>query len=134
MLQNVGSEHIEITRRTKRLRGPFQLRFDLILLRSGGDGGETSNGGTQATQTDTHLGQCFRVARAYPRFIRDDLLEAIARNGAESITAGLLVKLNRASLVKGLLGILNQFVAAVSLRLGGKPKRYNRIQLASKTK
>ena len=118
MLQHVGSEDIEIARRTKRLRGPFQLRFDPILLGTGGDGGKASNGGSQATQTNTHLVQCFRIARANPRLVVYDLTETISHNGAEGIAARhACVKLKRASLLKGLLGILDQFVAAVSLRL-----------------
>ena len=85
MLQYIGSEDIEIASWTKLVRGPFQLRLDPVLLGIGETLGEAGNGGAQAAQTDTHLVQCFRVARANPGLIGYDLTETILRNGAKGL-------------------------------------------------
>src|SRR5262249_39746899 len=108
MFQHVGSKDIEIASRTKLVRGPFQLRLDLTLLGIGADLGEARNGGTQATQTDTHLVQCFRVTRADAWLIGDDLTQTIMHDGAKSVpTRHAWVKLKLTGLLKGLLAIFD---------------------------
>src|SRR5262245_19250592 len=108
MLEYVGSEDIEIAGRPKLVSGRFQLRPDPVLPGIGGDLGEGGNGGPQAAQTDTHLVQCFRVARAHPWLIGDDLTETTVHDGTKGLPAGhAWDKLNRFSLFKGLVGIFD---------------------------
>ena len=135
MLEHVSGEDIDIANRSKLVRGRLQLRLDPVLLGIAGDLGEGGNGGAQAAQTDTHLVQCFGVARAHPWLIGDDLTETISHDGTKGIpTRHAWVKLNRASLLKGVVGIFDQFVAAFSLYLARNPKRYGRIQFPCKAK
>jgi hypothetical protein len=98
MLEYVGGEDIEIASRSKLVGGRFQLPLDPVLPGIGGDLGESGNGGAQAAQTDTHLVQCFGVARAHPWVIGDDLTETIMHDGTKGqATRQAWVKLNRFS-------------------------------------
>jgi len=52
--------------------------------------------------------QCFRVARAHPWLIGDDLTETIMHDGTKGLaTRHAWVKLNLSSLFKGLVGIFD---------------------------
>src|SRR5262249_42731835 len=108
MLEYVGGEDIEIASRSKLVRGRFQLPLDPVLLGIAGDLGEGGNGSAQAAQTNTHLVQCFGVARAHPWLIGDDLMETIMHDGTKGLpTRHAWVKLNRFRFFKGLVGIFD---------------------------
>src|SRR6476646_2795646 len=108
MLEYVCGENIEIASRAKLVHGRFQLPLDLVLLGIAGELGEGDSGGAQAAQTDTHLVQCFRVARAHAWVIGDDLNKTIMHDGTKGLaTRHAWVKLSLSSLFKGLVGIFD---------------------------
>jgi len=86
-LQHVGGKDVEIARRAKLLRDPFELGLDLVQVRVGDHIGKDRDGGAQTPETDAHLVQRLGVASTHRALIGDDLPEGALGDGAEGVSA-----------------------------------------------
>src|SRR5262245_30379859 len=104
MSQYICSQYVEVARCAKLVCGPLQFRLYPFLLGLGEERGKADNGGAQATQTDTHLVQCFRIPGSHPLVISNNLTKAVLRNNPEGVPGRhSRVKLKRPCLLKGRL-------------------------------
>ena len=133
--EHVGGKHIEVARRAKLLRDPFELGLDRLLILVADDIGKDGDGGAQTPQADAHLMQPLGAAGAHHRLIGDDLPEAVPRDGTERLPGRHPCRdVDLCGLIDLQISVREQRVAALGLSLHREPERHRLAEPAGEAK